>query len=623
MTHDPIMQILRPTQIGDQTGPVTAPASTDNKLEAIKILMNLLWEAGLVAGAFDADDLFRPSLRMFQMSTKELFDKLKVIVGENATNPSTTSSPDSSTQIGSTDDRTSSPFVSAAEADSDASSEPRRTSLGPTGAAMLQARSKVSRSKPTRAKTKKTSRAVDKPTTPPHLVITSDNATTSTDKMESYFQAAMSRFLREQQICMPNLEARTLPNPGTRDVEMESAGSDDLERLQWEYDPDDLDPPTAAPAAVATAAAGSSESTLIQRVRISAISDLKEFTGKDQDEDRARAWISKVKSSLMRDQASDEEKCLTLADLLSGPGKYWYRQLPRSTRNKWTELLKSFQVQYCGFGISVARQYYQARKRSDESALEYLHRLNVADLRARLKVKDGGAKERKEHVDHFIETLGDPELPDKLTLLRLSDADDLEEVLWALDRAKSRQKKTTAGSSRYRQKAAPSPAPAASAKQVRAIQIQAPDSESDSNSDRSDSDRNEHRRIYLAASDEGPPPGEEPETLDREQSDRRAPDPLPGDPRARYQTDSADRRRCSHCGSKKHTDLGCWRRLTCKKCGKRGHPADHCLFVCRGCGELHDMGKCPMEELYNQIRQWFDPVKHAGMLPEMAEKMLN
>ncbi|KAE8893726.1 hypothetical protein PF003_g22062 [Phytophthora fragariae] len=323
MTHNPIMQILRPTQIGDQTGPVTAPVSTDNKLEAIKILMNLLWEAGLVAGAFDADDLFRPDLRMYQMTTKELFDKLKVIVGEKETNPSTTSSPDSPTQIGSTGDRTSSPFVSAAEADSDASSEPRRMSLGPTGAAMLQARSKVSRQKPTRAKAKKASGAVGKPASS-HIVVVGDNATTSTDKMESYFQAAMSRSLREQQISMPNLAARTLPNPGTSDVEMESAGSDDLERLQWEYDPDDLDLPAAAPAAMATATVGASESTLIQRVRISAISDLKEFTGKDQDEDRARAWISKVKSSFMRDQASDEEKCLTLADLLAGPAKNWY-----------------------------------------------------------------------------------------------------------------------------------------------------------------------------------------------------------------------------------------------------------------------------------------------------------
>ncbi|KAE9084202.1 hypothetical protein PF010_g20931 [Phytophthora fragariae] len=572
------MRILQPTQIGDQTGTVTTPATADNKLEVIKILMNLLQEAGLVAGAFYADDLFRPDLRIFQLSAKELFDKLKVILGEKVTDPSTTSSPDSPTQIGSTGDRTSSPFVSAAEADSDASSELRRMSLGPSGAAMLHARSKVSRQKPTRSKAKKASGTANKPTTSsPHLVITTDNATTSTDKLESYFQAAMSRFLREQHITMPNLAARTLPNPGTRDVEMESAGSGDLERLQWEYDPDDLDLPAAAPAAMATAAVGFSESTLIQRVRISGVSDLKEFTGKDQDEDRARAWISKVKPSFMRDQASDEEKCLTLADLLSGPANNWYRQLPRSTRNKWTELLKSFQIQYCGFGVSVARQYYQARKRSNESALEYLHRLNVAGLRARLKVKDGNTKDQKEHVDHFIETLGDPELADRLTLLRLSDADDLEEVLRALDGAKSRQKKSTAGSSRYRQKAASSPAPAASAKQVRAIQIQAPDSESDSNSDGSDSDRDEHRRIYLAASDEQPPPAEGPKTLDREQAERRTPDPQPGDPRSRYQADGMDRSRCSHCDSKKHTDLGFWRRLTCKKCGKRGHPADHCL----------------------------------------------
>ncbi|KAE9340801.1 hypothetical protein PR003_g10310 [Phytophthora rubi] len=536
------MRILQPTQIGDQTGTVTTPATADNKLEAIKILMNLLQEAGLVAGAFYADDLFRPDLRIFQLSAKELFDKLK------------------RKQI-----------------------QTRRRNYGGCRWALLVLQCCTpdpkyhGRNLPDPKLRRRRERRTSRRPLPPHLVITTDNATTSTDKMESYFQAAMSRFLREQHITMPNLAARTLPNPGTRDVEMESAGSDDLERLQWEYDPDDLDLPAAAPAAMATAAVGFSESTLIQRVRISGVSDLKEFTGKDQDEDRARAWISKVKPSFMRDQASDEEKCLTLADLLSGPAKNWYRQLPRSTRNKWTELLKSFQIQYCGFGVSVARQYYQARKRSNESALEYLHRLNVAGLRARLKVKDGNTKDQKEHVDHFIETLGDPELADRLTLLRLSDADDLEEVLRALDRAKSRQKKSTAGSSRYRQKAASSPAPAASAKQVRAIQIQAPDSESDSNSDGSDSDRDEHRRIYLAASDEQPPPGEDPKTLDREQAERRTPDPQPGDPRSRYQADGMDRSRCSHCDSKKHTDLGSWRRLTCKKCGKRGHPADHCL----------------------------------------------
>ncbi|EGZ16784.1 hypothetical protein PHYSODRAFT_330843 [Phytophthora sojae] len=36
---------------------------------------------------------------------------------------------------------------------------------------------------------------------------------------------------------------------------------------------------------------------------------------------------------------------------------------------------------------------------------------------------------------------------------------------------------------------------------------------------------------------------------------------------------------------------------------------------------VESMGKCPMEEFYNQIRQWFNPVKHAGMLPAIAEKI--
>ncbi|KAE8889646.1 hypothetical protein PF005_g18607 [Phytophthora fragariae] len=50
-------------------------------------------------------------------------------------------------------------------------------------------------------------------------------------------------------------------------------------------------------------------------------------------------------------------------------------------------------------------------------------------MRARLTIKDGDLKARLEHVEHFIETLGDPDLADQLTLLRLADADQLEDVL--------------------------------------------------------------------------------------------------------------------------------------------------------------------------------------------------
>ncbi|GMF48407.1 unnamed protein product [Phytophthora fragariaefolia] len=117
---------------------------------------------------------------------------------------------------------------------------------------------------------------------------------------------------------------------------------------------------------------------------------------------------------------------------------------------------------------------------------------------------------------------GEPAPASATSPLRLPDADELEEVLRALDRAKNRQKKSAFGSNKFRQKAPGNPAPAAAAKHVRAIQIQAPDSGSDdSGSERSDSDCDEHRRIYAAADqDNARSAGEEPNGLDRSQPDR-------------------------------------------------------------------------------------------------------
>ncbi|OWY93275.1 hypothetical protein PHMEG_00037391, partial [Phytophthora megakarya] len=293
----------------------------------------------------------------------------------------------------------------------------------------------------------------------------------------------MDRYLVEER--EPNKDPASHKDPastrphhqGSQDVEMESIRSSD-HGSHWEYDPDDVDWSTSVQTTVATAATGATGSTMIQRVRISAISDLKEFTGKDQDEDRARVWISKVKSALMRDQASDDEKCLTFAGLLAGSAKNWYRQL------------------------------------------------NLAE---------------------------------RLTLLRLTDADDLEEVLRARDRAKNRQKKVAFGSSKYRQKAS-NPTPSAPAKQVRAIQIQGKDSGSDG-SGGSDSDVDSHRKIFLAANEDVTPKMEKEPT---------GPDPRPPehdqghpDHNLKIHGNGFNRDRCSHCGSRKHSDLGCWRRVTC------------------------------------------------------------
>ncbi|EGZ13103.1 hypothetical protein PHYSODRAFT_334907 [Phytophthora sojae] len=414
-------------------------------------------------------------------------------------------------------------------------------SLGPSGSAMLDARSRSQRqermrSGPRKQKPKSTDRTTS-----------ATGSDESNGRLESYFQAAMTRFLKEEQATVVTPTPVVDDNVGSRDVETESAGSPDQDLSQWEYDPDDIDLPSSAPAAVATAASGSTGSSLIQHVRISAMSDLKEFSGKDQDEDRARSWISKVKSTFLLDQATDEEKCLTFADLLTGPAKNWYHQLGRSTRNKWSDLLRNFQIQYCGLGVSVAWQYYHSRKRSDESPLEYLYRLNVAALRARLKIKDGDSKARREHVKHFIETLGDPELADQLTLLRLADAEDLEEVLRARERAKSRQQRSAFGS-KYRQKV-PTSAPAAATKRaVRAVQIASQESGSDSGSDGSDSgsdgsdSEGDLRRVYLAsAEDKSRNAGGDATKPDRSNQAQINHDPPRSDPRSRSSPDGSER----------------------------------------------------------------------------------
>ena len=62
------------------------------------------------------------------------------------------------------------------------------------------------------------------------------------------------------------------------------------------------------------------------------MAELKEFSGRKKNEERARNWIGKVKSAFLRDQAPDADKYLVLSDLLTGPSLDWYNHLSRSVR---------------------------------------------------------------------------------------------------------------------------------------------------------------------------------------------------------------------------------------------------------------------------------------------------
>ena len=75
--------------------------------------------------------------------------------------------------------------------------------------------------------------------------------------------------------------------------------------------------------------------------------------------------------------------------------------------------------------MSIGRQYYQFKKRVEETPLEYLYRLNVAAIRAKIQIRDGTVTIRREHVKHFIGTLDDRGLAKQLIVLRLDDVDEL------------------------------------------------------------------------------------------------------------------------------------------------------------------------------------------------------
>ncbi|OWY92825.1 Eukaryotic/viral aspartic protease, partial [Phytophthora megakarya] len=295
----------------------------------------------------------------------------------------------------------------------------------------------------------------------------------------------------------------SVPQEST-DVAMESVSSrssSHSKRYQDEGPDDlfDLDAGlTGTAAAVSTATAGAG----VARVRLSAFSELKEFNGKDASEEKARAWFNRLKSASRRDEMSGDEVCALFGDRMAGPARQWYLQLKKSTRTSWTELTDQFRVQYCGKGVSMASRYHHASKHVDETPLEYMYRLNVTGMRAKIRYSDGTSEEKREHVELFINTLGaqEQELASRLTLMEVPDTATLEKKLCARQRGLAHQKKTLFGSNSFRQKSlTPTPTPA---RAVHAVQIATDDYDSgregDSDKDQiCDQDRDDEERAKM------------------------------------------------------------------------------------------------------------------------------
>ena len=637
LSGDPVLKILKPKLIGEIQGPISPPKMATNAVEGISATIQLLQEAGYVAGAFDTNELLECDQDQVIHACRSLYDKLIPLTGKHKVTDQTAASTADAPREYHTG---SSQYASAeSEVESDDSVCIQRMSLGPSGAAHLRDRVETikrdPRSTATCAKDQMTAtmqgylqKYLNEAKRSPR-----SKATCAKDQMTPTMQEHLQKYLDEakEQVRQDQRERvyqavypsrRIKPARSheeyTPDVEMESVQSH-ISRSDV-FDPEDSDPEDSGQeerrhAMVATTGTLQRGSDVPQRIRVSAIAELKEFSGKDRDEDRARSWIGKVKSAFLRDQASDEERCLVFGDLLTGPARNWYNQLSRSTRKKWKRLLDDFMIQYGGQGVSMARQYYLARKRSDENPQEYLHRLNVAAKHAKIAIRDermATSNTRREHVEHFIATLDDRDLAKQLTLLRLADVNDLEDTLRAYQRMESRQLKTSMGSNRFhpRANASSNSTSSKTARAVRAIRERIESSGSESDSIEFDEDKDRRRICVTTAA------GQEKSERDHRTWQKKT---VEGDGHDR----SGKPKACTHCGSTRHDDRGCWQRLTCQKCGRKGHPSDKCFYICAACGEIHDNGKCPMEEFFNLIRQWYVPTKHAGMFPPKVEEMLN
>ncbi|OWZ08549.1 reverse transcriptase [Phytophthora megakarya] len=261
LLDDPVMKILNPTLIGELQGPTMEPAETPRQLEAATQLLRILKDAGITPGAFNASEIFDLETSVIQHSARVLYEKLEPLVG-SITQPETVRLTPTRSPVYQTG---SSQYASAtSEAESDSSADLQRMTLGP-----------------------------------------------NPEQMQTFFNAAMSRYLKETQTegLTPTAGRHTTTN---QDVEMESVESH--HGSHGEYDPDNLNIDTPRQAVIASAGAASAPSTTTPRIRVSAISELKEYSGKDHDGDRARGWLGEVQSAFVRDQAPDSEKWIRVAE---------------------------------------------------------------------------------------------------------------------------------------------------------------------------------------------------------------------------------------------------------------------------------------------------------------------
>jgi len=209
-----------------------------------------------------------------------------------------------------------------------------------------------------------------------------------------------------------------------------------------------------------------------------------------------------------------------------------------------------------------------------------------------------------DHVRHYIATVDDQDLAKMLTALRLKNGSELEQVLSDL-----RRQGMAKNDSVNKKKTGKLPASQIKLAQKISALRDDPSSESEDLNPDLDSDEDDIGNLDVLMKLYA--------TLTKKKFFNKKYDK---DRKGSGDLNTYDP--CPHCGSTRHSPEYCWKTMTCDECGRKGHPSERCFFVCKACGKDHQRGECEYEEMFENLRQWFKPEAHQGILPPSVEKVL-
>ncbi|KAE9283453.1 hypothetical protein PF001_g22842 [Phytophthora fragariae] len=376
---DPIMKLLRPTLVGELTGPVLKPdvARMTDITQVAQATFRILKDAGYALGISEMERVYDWSRKTWKRMLIQLLNSLTILVGTvqaERWRPQWSQGSSREGSTGSSQYQSASSAVEGSDTDSD------------VGLSRLTTERE-------RSDLHKNARTGTWSTNPAPSGIED----TFTGMMRSY-AARHATANKPQMPVVPDED---------QDESMRSASSraeSDPDRTALIRDPADFfdlgEELVGRPSVAAVATAGTAQPYLT-RVRMSAFSELNEFSGRETSEEKFRSWFNRVRSAARRDGMDPAEICTLFGDLMTGPVRQWYLQLGREMRTSREKLTEQFLAQYCGKGVSMASRYYHATKRSDETPLDYLYRLNVVGIRAGLHIMEGSVQQKREHVEHY------------------------------------------------------------------------------------------------------------------------------------------------------------------------------------------------------------------------------